>query len=269
MAENWGQQVIVEAKPGAGSIVATEYVAKAAPDGYNIVIVPTSFALNPSLYRKLPYDSLRNLVPVVLIGTQPTLLVVHPAVPVKSVRDLIALAKSKPGQLNYASSGVGSGGFLAAELFKKISRVNMVHIPYKGPGPALIELLAGQIDMLFTSPLAALPHVKTGRLRAVAVTSSKRAVDLPDIPTVAESGLPGYEVLVWNVLLSPGGTPSAIINKISSDFTAVLQSPDVKARLRSSGFDARGGTPEECLAFVQSEMEKWSKVIVEAGIDPI
>ena len=268
LTENWGQPVLIDPRAGAGSIVATELVAKAAPDGYTIVIVPTSYALNPSLYRKLPYDSLKDLTAVNLIGTQPTLLVVHPSLPVKSVRDLVSLARSRPGQVNYASSGVGSGGFLAAELFKSMAKVDMVHIPYKGPGPALIDLVGGQVDLLFTSPLAALPQVENGRLRAVAVTSKERVAELPHIPTVAESGVADYEVLVWNGLLAPAGTPRETVIKLGTEFTRVLQLAEVKARLRSLGFNAKGSTPEEFMAFVQAEMKKWGTVIADAGIQP-
>lgn len=268
LTETWGQPVLIDPRAGAGSIVATELVAKAAPDGYTIVIVPTSYALNPSLYRKLPYDSLKDLTAVNLIGTQPTLLVVHPSLPVKSVRDLVSLARSRPGQVNYASSGVGSGGFLAAELFKSMAKVDMVHIPYKGPGPALIDLVGGQVDLLFTSPLAALPQVENGRLRAVAVTSKERVAELPHIPTVAESGVADYEVLVWNGLLAPAGTPRETVIKLGTEFTRVLQLAEVKARLRSLGFNAKGSTPEEFMAFVQAEMKKWGTVIADAGIQP-
>ena len=268
LTDIWTQPVLVEARPGAGSIIGTEIVAKAAPDGYNVVIVPSSFALNPALYRKLPYDSAKDLAAVTVVGTQPTLGVVHPTVPIRTVRDLINIAKPQPGRVNYASSGVGSGGFLAAELLKKMAGIQMTHVPYKGPAPALVDLLGGQVDLLFTSPLAALPHVHAKRLRALAVTSSTRATDLPDIPTVAESGVPGYEVLVWNVVLAPGGTPTSVINRLASDITRTLQLPDIKTKLQSLGYEARGGTPEAAAQFLRSETTKWTKVIQEAGIEP-
>ena len=268
LTETWGQQVVVEARPGAGSVIGTDLVAKSAPDGHTIGVIPTSFALNPALYKKLPYSA-KDFAAVTVVGTQPTLGVVHLSVPIRTVKDLIAITKSHPGRINYASSGVGSGGFLAAELLKSMARIQMTHIPYKGPGPALIDVVAGQADLLFTSPLAALPHVQSQRLRAFAVTSSKRAVDLPDIPTVAESGVPGYEVLVWNVMIVPAGTPASVVNRLSSEITRVLLSPEIKARLQSLGFDARGGSPEEAAAFLQTETDKWTKVIQDAGIEPL
>ncbi len=268
MGEPLGQQVIIDNRPGAGGTIGTDIAAKAPADGYTIIMVSGSHAINPGLYPKLPYDTLNDFAPITQIATSPGVLVVHPALPVKSVRDLIALARSKPGQLNYASAGSGTPPHLAGELFKTMAHVDMVHVPYKGNVPAFADMLAGLVSLSFPSMPSAVPHIKSGRLRALGVTSAKRWPGAPEIPTIAESGLPGYESTSWYGMLAPARTPSAIVTRLHDVIVAALGLPDLKEKLASQGLDAVGNTPAQFAAAIKTEITKWAKVVKASGAKP-
>jgi len=265
LAEYLGQQVIVDNRPGGGQIIGTEIVAKAAPDGYTLFQASVTHGINPGLVPKLPYDSVKDFSPISLLATSPLVLVVHPSVPVKSIKELIALAKSRPGQLNYASSGNGSGGHLATELFRDMTHINVVHVPYKGAGPALTDLIAGQVQLMITSPLAAVPYAKNGKLRLLGVSSKKRSPAMPDVPAIAEI-VPGYEATLWYAFLAPAGTPGDVISKVNAATQKALASPDVRELFSRSGVDAQGSTPEQLGKHIRDEIEKWRRVIRAAGI---
>jgi tripartite-type tricarboxylate transporter receptor subunit TctC len=262
----WGQQVVIDNRPGAGGNIAAELVAKAIPDGYTVIIVPATHTTNPTLYARLPYDPVKDFAPVTLVSSSPLVLVVHPAVPASSVRELIALAKARPGQLNYASSGIGVSAHLAAELFKFTVGVDIVHIPYKGQPPAMIDLLSGQVQLMFANMPVALPQIKAGKLRPLAVTTLKRTPNLPGLPTVAETGLPGFEVNQWSGLLVPAGTPRSVISKLHGEIARTLQLPDVRESFVNQGFEPVGNTPGEFAAYISAEIAKWAKLIRDAGI---
>ncbi len=266
LSEAWGQSVIVDNRPGAAGNLGVEIAAKAQPDGYTLVMPITSFPINPSLYAKLPFDTVNDLSPIVLAASAPLLLVVNPSVAAKSVPELVALAKAKPGQLNYANSGSGTTAHLAGELFKRMAGVDIVSVAYRGGGPAVIDLIAGQVQMFFSTIPAALPQVKAGKLRALAVTSSKRVPELPDMPTTSESGLPGFEVVGWFGLFAPAGTPKPVKTRLNGEIVKILNIPETRERLSSHGLIPGGGTPEELGAFLKAEIAKWGKVIKEAGI---
>ncbi len=266
LGETLGQQVVVENRPGAGSIIGTEAAAKAAPDGYTLLMTSAGLTINASLYANLPYDTAQAFSPVSLVVTSPNLLVVNPDVPVSSVRELIALAKSKPGQLNYASAGTGTGTHLSGELFKSMAGVDIVHIPYKGDAPALLDVLAGRVEMLFIGPSPSMPHIKAGKLRALAVTTARRSSVAPDLPTVAESGLPGFEVNAFQGVVAPAGTPKEIVSRLHAAIVEILRVPDVRERLTGQGFDPVGSTPEEFGAFLERELAKWAKLIQAIGL---
>ncbi len=260
------QQVIVDNRAGGGQTIGTDIVAKSPADGQTLLLASITHAINPSLQPKLPYDTTRDFQPISLIAESATVLVVHPSVPAKSVKELIALAKAKPGELNYASSGNGSGGHLAMELFRNLADIQIVHIPYKGAGPALTDMVAGQAQLMLTSPLAAMPHVKAGKLRLLGVSSSKRSPAMPDVPTIAESGLPGYEATLWYCLLVPAGTPHDIIATLNKAAREALQSKDVRERFSAYGVEPTGSTPEEAAAHIDREIRKWRKVIESSNI---
>lgn len=266
ITENWGQQVLVDLRPGAAGIVGSEIVAKAPPDGHTILIVATGYGLNPSLYSNLPYDTLNDFARVNLLAFSPNVLVVHPSLPVKSVKQLIAFAKSRPGDLNYASSGAGTGGHLSIELMKYMSKINMVHVPYKGAGDATAAVVSGQVHMLMTAPGAAIPFIKANRLRALAVGSAKRVKALPDVPTMAEAALPGYEVDGFYGILAPGKTPRPVVERLYAEFDRVLKLPDVNQQMEARGFDPVSYTPEKFTEHVKKEMQKWPPVFKVAGI---
>jgi len=266
LAEAWGQSVIIDNRPGAAGNLGVEIVSKAQPDGYTLVMPITSFSINPSLYAKLPFDTVRDFAPVVLAASAPLLLVVNPGVPAQSVKNLVALAKAKPGAMNYANSGSGTTAHLAGELFKRMAGVDIVSIAYKGGGPAVIDLIAGQVQIYFSTIPAALQQVKAGRLRALAVTSSKRVPELPDMPTVAESGLPGFEVVGWFGLFAPAGTPKPAIARLNTEIVRILNAPESRERLSGHGLIPGGGTPDELGRFLQAEIAKWRKLIKETGI---
>jgi len=262
-----GQPVIVDNKGGAGGSIAMEYVAKSAPDGYTLILGLTpQLAANVSLFEKLPYDLQKDFTPITLLADGPYLLVVNPSVPAKNVAELIALAKAKPLELNYATSGNGSGAHLAAELFANMTQVKMVHAPYKGGGQALSDVLAGHVQVLFTPPVSATQHIQSGKLRALAVTGSHRSAGLPNIPTLSEAGVPGYNSGVWYGVMAPAGTPKDVIAKLNQAFIKVLKQPDFTSLLQSSGIDPIGSTPEELTQFINKETLKWSKIIKAADI---
>ncbi len=265
LSEGLGQQVIMDNRPGAGANIGMELAAKSAPDGYTLALATISNAISASLYSKLNYDLVRDFSPVTLLATTPHLLVVHPSLPVKSVQALIALAKARPGQLAYSSAGNGTPTHLAGELFSHMAGVRMVHVPYKGGGPSVIALVGGESTLSFATMPSVIPHVRSGKLRAVAVTTSRRSPSAPDISTVAESGLPGFEVGSWYGLMAPAGTPAAIVAQLNTETLKVLNLPDVKQRLDASGFEALVSTPEEYAAYTRSEIDKWAKIVRASG----
>jgi tripartite-type tricarboxylate transporter receptor subunit TctC len=262
----FGQPVIVDNRPGAGSIIGTDLVAKATPDGYTLLVVASSITLNPTLQKNLPFDPVRDLAPITQLSSFPNMLVVHPAVPVKTVKDLIALAKAKPRGINYGSSGTGTGTHLSAELFKYMTGVDMVHVPYKGGGPAVQALLGGQVQLNFATIVSVLPHVRGGKLRAVAVTTAKRSPSAPDVPTIAESGVPGYDHGPWNGFLAPAKTPRTVIARLNEEVARILHTPETRAVFTNEGAEPVGNKPEEFGAIIRDETAKWAKVIRAAGI---
>lgn len=269
LQEAWGQAVIVENKPGAAGIVGTELTAKSAPDGYTFMMGNIgTHAINVSLYKKLAYDPVKDFAPVSMVADLPLLLLVHPSVPANSVKELIALAKSQPGKLNFSSSGAGGSMHVAAELFKSMTGVDMVHIPYKGGAPAVADLLSGQVALSFSTVLETIQHVKAGKVRALAVTNDHRSIALPDLPTIAEAGLPGYQSISWLALFAPAGTPKDIVNKVSAESVRILKLPDVKERLLAQGAEPIGSTPEQLAAILAADIAKYAKVIRESGYKP-
>ena len=260
------QQVVVDNRAGAGGNLGAEMAAKAPPDGYTLYMGTPANAINPSLYRSLNYDIVRDFAPVSLLTTGHFCVVVHPSLPVKSVKELIALARARPGQLNFASAGNGNATHLAGELFKSMTHVNLLHVPYKGTGPALTDLIGGQVQLMFSNLTAALPHVKTGRLRALAVTGAKRSPAAPELPTVSEAGVPGYLVISWFGMMAPAGTPREIVLRLNGELAQVLRAPDVRERLAGEGAEPDASTPEQLAAFIKTELAQWSKVIKGAGI---
>ncbi|MFN7085375.1 MAG: tripartite tricarboxylate transporter substrate binding protein [Burkholderiales bacterium] len=261
-----GQQVVVENRAGAGGNLGAEIAARAAPDGYTLFMATPSHAINPALYRKLNYDTLRDFTPIALVMTGQYVLVVHPSLPAKSVKEFVALAKARPGQLNYASAGNGNATHLAGELLKSLAKIDIVHVAYKGSGPALVDLISGQVHFMFPNLVNSLSHIAAGRLRALAVTGAKRATAAPDIPTLIEAGVAGYTVASWYGMLAPAGTPQAVVGRLNGELVKVLRSPDVKERLAAQGADPAGGAPEEFLVFLKEEIVKWGKVVKGAGI---
>jgi len=266
LTERWGQQIVIDNRAGAAGNLGIELAARAAPDGYTLVIVPATFTTNPALNSKLAYSPVKSFAPITLVSSSALILVIHPSLPVNSVKMLIALAKARPGQLNYASSGVGASAHLATELFKNSTGTDIVHVPYKGQPPAMIDLISGQVQVMFPNIPVSLPHVKARKLRALAVTTTKRASLLSDLPTIAESGIPGFEVNQWSGLLAPAGTPAAIVARLHEHVIAALKEPDVRTNLTAQGFEPVGSTPSEFAAYIDSEIAKWTRVIKSAGI---
>ena len=259
--ERWGQVVQVDNRPGASGMIGGEIVASSPPDGYTLLMAFTAHVTNPSLQPKLPYDTLNDFAPVTMVAVVPSVLLVHPSLPVYSVRELIAFAKARPGELNYASSGTGTATHLAALLFSSRTGVIMEHVPYRGGAPALYELLGGQVTLMFGNMASGMPHIRSGRLRALAVTSPRRSRALPLLPTMAESGLPGFEAMAWFALLAPAHTPGTIINKLNAEIVVILQQPEIRERLASLGAEVESSTPAELDDYIRSEMAKWRKVI--------
>ncbi|OGA48601.1 MAG: hypothetical protein A3F74_22810 [Betaproteobacteria bacterium RIFCSPLOWO2_12_FULL_62_58] len=266
LGENLKQQVIIDSRPGANGIVGTEVAARSAPDGYTIILIPSGHAVNVSLYKKLPYDSITDFTPITLVATSPLILVMHPTVPVKNVKELIAFAKARPGQLTYSSAGVGASAHLAGALFETMTGTKMVHVPYKGSALALTDLIGGQVSLSFSTSASAMPHVRSGRLRALAGTGAARSPALPDLPTVAESGAPGYEASLWYGFVGPARMPAEIVQRLNSEIVAVLKLPEVRDRLANEGVEARSTTPEEFAKLLMSDLKRWANVIARAGV---
>ena len=266
LTQTLGQSVLIDNRPGAAGNIGSDVVAKSAPDGYTLLMATVStHAINPGLYSKLPYDHIKDFAPVILVARVPNVLEVNPAVPVNTVSDLIKLAKEKPGQINFASSGSGTSIHLSGELFKTMAGVNMVHVPYRGSAPALVDLISGQVQVMFDNLPSSLQQINAGKLRAIAVTSEQRSPALPNIPTIAESGLPGFEATSWFGIIAPAGTPPEIIAKLNAELDKWLQSPAGKELLLTQGALPAGGTPEQFAAYIKDETEKWAKVIKLSG----
>ena len=266
LQERLGHPVVIENKPGAGGNIGGDVAAKSPADGYTLFVgtVGTN-AINASLYSKMPYDHLKDFAPVILLSKTPNVLVLNPGVPANSVQDLIRLAKSKPGEVTFASSGVGTSIHMSGELFQSMAGVKMTHIPYKGSGPMLIDIMSGQVNLAFDNLSAAINHIKSGKLKALATTGATRAPSLPDLPTVAEAGLAGYDSTSWNAVFVPTGTPKAIIDRLNKELDAILQSAETKKFFADQGAESGGGTPEQLDAFVRAETAKWAKVVKESG----
>ncbi|HXV12411.1 MAG TPA: tripartite tricarboxylate transporter substrate binding protein [Burkholderiales bacterium] len=267
MADALGQPVVVDNRPGAGSINGTDIAAKATPDGYTLLVVAASFTITPNIRKKVPYDVIRDFTPVSQLVTLPHIVVVHPSLPVKSIKELIALAKAKPGELNFASSGIGTSTHMATELFMYLTDTKMVNIPYKGGAPGMTALLGGQVQLYFAAMSTAIPHVRAGRLRALAVSTAKRSVAAPEYPTMQEAGVPEYEHASWVGMLAPDQTPRAVITQLHTESVKALEVPEVRTQLLRSGVEPLGSSPKEFERVIRSEVAKWARVVKAAGIE--
>ena len=261
-----GQTFVPENRAGAGGMIGADIVAKALPDGYTVLLTALPFTITPSLYKKVPYDATRDFIPVTLIASGPMMLVVHPSVPANNLRELIALAKAQPGKLNYGSAGSGSSAHIATEYFAMLAGVKMTHVPYKGGGPAMSDLLGGQLSLLIEAMPLVLPHVKAGRIKAIAISGTKRAAAAPDSPTFEEQGLRGYDMATWQGMWLPAGTPKEVVARLHGEVVKAIAAPDMKERLAELGVEPVGDSPEHFAAFVQAEIEKWAKVVRETGM---
>jgi len=263
-----GQQVIVENRPGAGTMIGGEAVARAAPDGYTLLMGISTLAINPAMYKKVPYDALKDLAPVSQAVALSNVLVIHPSLPPRNLKEFIAFAKARPGELNFASAGKGTSPHLSMELFLVLAKLKMLHVPYKGSGPGVTDLIAGHVPVMMPNMLSAQPHIKSGRLRALGVTGTRRAPGADDIPTIAEAGVPGYEAVQWYGVLAPARTPGEIITRLHAGVVRALQNPEGRKRLNNDGAEAVGSSPAEFGAYIRAETEKWARVIKAAGINP-
>ncbi len=265
LGERLGQQVVVDNRGGAGGVIGTEMAAKAAPDGYTLLFISSAFAANSSLY-KLPYDPVKAFVPIAMIAAGPNVLAVAPTLPVNSLKDLLALARAKPGQLNYASAGVGSFQHLGSALFVSLAKVNIVHVPFKGGGPAMVDVIAGNTQVMLGSLVQTLPQIKSGKLKALGVGGSKRSPTMPEVPTIAEAGVPGYEAVNWWGIIGPAGTPAAIVSRIHKELAAIAQTPDMQKRFEAEAVEAVQMSTPEFAQYIERETVKWARVVKEAGI---
>jgi len=268
MTERMKQQAVVDNRPGGGSVIATEIVAKAEPNGHVLLLASATHAINPALRAKLPYDSINGFIPISMLAEAPGILVAHPSLGVRNLKELIAAAKAKPSAILYASSGTGSGGHINMELLKSYTKIDVVHVPYKGANPALNDLLAGRVQLFFTSPANVTSHIRSGKLRAIGSTSPSRSPVLPDVPTLAEEGVPGYDSRAWYALLAPAGTPAAVIRILNEHTTAIMRSESTTKRLFDQGLQTTSSSPEETAAFIKAALAKWTKVLREANIRP-
>ena len=267
LTEAWGQPVIIDNRPGGGTIIGTDLVAKAPRDGHTILLATNTHAINPSLHAKLPYDSIRDFAAVTILATSPNVLLANPAaMPARTLAEFIVVAKSSPGKLNYGSSGNGGTGHLAMEMLKSMTGISVVHVPYNGGGPAMKALLSGEVSVLFNNILAAVPQIKAGRLGALGVTGRSRSSALPDVPTIAEAGVAGFEATAWFCIFAPAGTPPAIVTKLNGEVARILKLPEISGRLVGQGLEPVGNSPDEFSRFLRSEIVKWNKVIKDAGI---
>ena len=267
LTESWGQTVVIDNRPGGGGLIGAQLAAKSPPDGYTIYLGGiTTLVLSTYVHKKMPYDPQREFQPVTQATVQPLLLMTHPTLPAKTLKTFIALALARPGEINYGTSGPGGSGHLAGELLRIMTRIDIVHVPYRGAPPVINDLLAGQVQSMFGSPLAVVPHIRTGKIHALAVTGQKRSLAVPDVPTFAEAGLPGYDASTWNGIMVPTGTPRAIIDRLYSDIAKILRAPNTLDRLAGDGSVAVASTPEEFAAYIKAEHAKWSKVVREANI---
>ena len=266
LSEQYRQQIVVDNRPGAGSAIGSELTAKSAPDGYTLLMISSSHAINAGIHKKLPYRPVDDFAAISLVASAPNVLVVTPSLPVKTVADLIALARARPGQLNFASSGTGGNSHLSGELLKRMAGIELTHVPYKGAAPALTDVISGQVQLLFPTLPTVLTQLRAGRVRAIAVTSLKRSPALPEIPTIAESGVPGYEATNWYGVLAPASTPKTIVDAINAGILEALRSPAVADAITAQGADPVGSTPAEFATYLKSEVEKWSRLIRDAGI---
>ena len=264
LSDKWKQSVVVENKPGAGTVLGTEFVARAAPDGHTLLLAVTAHAVNATLYRKLPFDPVRDFAPVSMVATTPNMLIVHPSVQANTVAELIALAKANPGKVTFASAGSGTAMHLAGEMFKSMAGIDIVHVPYKGTPPALNDLIGGVVNIMFDTGVT-LPHVKAGKLKAIAVTSTRRATLTPELPTMAESGLPGFDVVSWYAIFAPAGTPAAVVETLNRDVNDSLRDAEVRERMTRIGLDPVGTTPAALEQHLKSEIAKWGKVVRDSG----
>jgi tripartite-type tricarboxylate transporter receptor subunit TctC len=267
MSKDWGKPVVIDNKAGATGTIGTQAVATAAPDGHTLALVASSHAINPVMFKKLPYDTVKGFEPVILTHIVPLVLVVNPKLPVNSVKELIAYGKANPGKLTFASSGNGGAPHMSGELFKSMAGIDMTHIPYKGSAAAHPDLMSGQTQVMFDTLAAVQPHMKTGALKPLAVTTAKRVPGV-DLPTMAEAGLPGYETTTWGGVLAPAGTPKDVVAKLNAEFNKGLAQPDIKKKINDAGIDVAGGTPQQFADFIQTEMKKWAKVAKDANIQP-
>jgi tripartite-type tricarboxylate transporter receptor subunit TctC len=265
LTENWGQQVVVDNRPGASTTIATDLAAKASPDGYTLLMMTDNFVTNPNLFAKLPYDSEKDFAPITLAALAPFLLVVHPSVPAHSVKELVAVARSRPVQLNYGSGGIGAPGHLSGELFNTLAGVKMTHVPYKGAAPALVDLVAGQIQVYFGNLPVTIPHARAGRVRALAVTSGKRSAIAPELPTVAEAGVPGFELTPWYGVMTRAGTARNVLAKLNQEIVKILQEPAMREHITKLGGEPAAMAQEQFAAFLRSEAVKWGKLVKDSG----
>ena len=266
LAEALGQQVVVDNRGGGGTIIATQLTARAVADGHTLLLANAAFGTNPALIKDLPYDTLRDFAPVTLVADSPLVFVAHPSLNVSNIKELIAAAKARPGQINYGSSTPGTGGHLSVEMLKWMAGIDLVHIPYKGAGPAVTALLAGEVPLMCTSPLPTLPHIKSGKLKALAMTGRTRSRALPEVPTVAESGLTGFQSSLWYALMAPAGTPTAVMQRLNHETTRIVRLPAVSEQLLAQGADPIGNSPQELAAFLRADIERWKKLVREAKI---